>query len=129
MSDTNAKHDAVLAEGINDAMAAHEAGAAIVEGNQKQAKKALGKAKGNRKPKKANQPMSEEALRAKYPHVVEGSMKRGRNTTKMTVQALLTCGHTETLFTSDLFQVEVCKRKECRKAHRKVAEPGRAYTG
>lgn len=77
------------------------------------ARKGLGREKARRKSR--NEPMGETELLVKYPHVVPGTYRRGHGTTKMVCRAKLACGHEDSLFTSDLFQVKRCGRKECAK--------------
>ncbi len=73
--------------------------------------------------------VSEDTLRAKYPHVVEGSLDFDAERNKQFV--LISCTHdgcdqTRRTFTSDLFQVSMCDehRKEQAKA-RKDAKAAR----
>jgi hypothetical protein len=73
--------------------------------------------------------VSETELRAKYPHVVEGSLDFDSVTNKQFVQIECThpgCGAQRRTFTSDLFQVTMCDdhRKEQAKA-RKAAKDAR----
>lgn len=70
-------------------------------------------------PKKTGR-LDEQAIRAKYPHAIEGTLAYDPTTQKQTIEAKLACGHTHRLATSDLFQVRVCS-KACRKAMR-IAE-------
>jgi hypothetical protein len=65
---------------------------------------------------------TEAELKARYPHVVEGSLQQDQAANKQTVLADLKCGCRVRLFTSDLFQVQECPT--CRKARkeRRLAE-------
>jgi hypothetical protein len=53
--------------------------------------------------------MNQEELQAKYKnlHIVKGSLKRGRGTSKMQVTVQLPC-HTIKRFTSDLWHLRNC---------------------
>jgi len=78
------------------------------------------------KVKKAKR-LTEEQLLAKYPSVVEGTLRfetEGRHIGKQTVEATLACGHVERVATSDLFQVRRCA--ECKKPAPKAPKAPKA---
>ena len=55
--------------------------------------------------------MTEEEIRAKYPHVVKGSLRFDGKAkkSKITIQCLVKgCGRTRRCYTSDLFQIRDC---------------------
>jgi len=61
----------------------------------------------------------EAALRAKYPDkkITKGSMQFDSDHNKYSVEMKLDCGHTDRVFTSDVFQVKACH--DCKKAKSK----------
>jgi hypothetical protein len=64
---------------------------------------------------------SEEDLRAKYPHIVEGSVAWDEGAKKQAcLIACTVCGEHRRIFTSDAFQVSTCKgcAAEAKKAKR-----------
>ena len=72
---------------------------------------------------KKSKRLTEEQLAAKYPHLIPGSLSWDEGNRKQTCRAKCTvCGAEFTVYTSDLFQVNMCEthRAEARKA--KAAE-------
>jgi hypothetical protein len=68
---------------------------------------AVVKTKATKKPAR----LTEEALLAKYPHIVPGTLRfetEGKHALKQTVEATLACGHVTRIATSDLFQKKAC---------------------
>ena len=57
--------------------------------------------------------LSEAELIKKYPNIIAGTLKIDGKAGKRSVEAKLKCGHTERVYTSDLFQVKMCHA--CRK--------------
>jgi len=55
---------------------------------------------------------AEVILIKKYKHIVPGTLRSEPKVGRRSVEAKLSCGHVERVFTSDLFQVKRCK--DCR---------------
>jgi hypothetical protein len=68
--------------------------------------------------KKSAGRLTEPALRAKYPHVVEGTLGWDAGQGKQVVEIACACGEVRRVATSDLFQVRSCAA--CAKAERKA---------
>lgn len=64
----------------------------------------------------------EQNLKAKYPHIILGTLRYDEGVHKYSVEAKLACGHTDRLYTSDLFQVKACKACKKAKGAAKLAE-------
>lgn len=95
---------------------------AVAKGAKAAAKKAAAKSTRKVTPKR----MDEKALKAKYSHVVLGTLKFDKSAGKQTVEIKCkkrNCGEFRRIFTSDLFQINFCKEHvlENRRAKRAAA--------
>lgn len=77
---------------------------------------------------KKNKRLDAAALKAKYPHMVEGTLRYNELAQKQEVDCKCECGATFHAFTSDLFQLKSCPecRAKAKKEKRKASGGGRS---